>query len=249
MSFKTLIAGAAALAISGVGSAQAATWIASGTGINGPESAHAVITANSNVLTVQLTDLLATPPSAGQELSGIELFFADDPTSATLNSSSGTLITINAGRHGAANTWTTDTTDSITHWGVALSDGNLFLATAGTGAQGGTPVDLIIDGGGNYSNANSSIVGHDPQIQGGGTFNLTLGGLTSPVITGVTFEFGTQAENTLSGTCTSLCGVTTITQQETNAVPAPATWALMIGGFFGAGLMLRSRRRQAAAQA
>ncbi len=80
---------------------------------------------------------------------------------------------------------------TINHWGVAQSGATLTLATAGTGSVGGKPVDLII-GAGPYTNANSSITVHNPEIQGTGTFVINAPGVTSATqISGVRIEFGT----------------------------------------------------------
>lgn len=246
-SLKGLVACVSAVALCGVGTAHAATWIASGKSSDGALDAQAVITSSANILTIQLTDLLANPTSAGQELSGIEIFFASAPTSASLDGTpTGQLITIsNSGKKGATNTWADDNTDKITHWGVAISGDDLYLATAGTGAAGGKPSDLIIDGGtsNNFSNANSSITGHGPEIDGTGVFKVALNGTTTPVIAGVTLEFGTTPDHTVAATCTD-CSTPVIGGGQIVAhVPEPAEWVLMIGGFFGAGAVLRARRR------
>lgn len=226
----------AAATVSGLLAAPAfaSTWVASGSGSDGALSAQAVITSSANSLNIALSSLLANPKSAGQEVSGIEIFLdGGAPGSVSLASASGVLINI-----GSGGAFTVDNADTITHWGTAISGGAIFLATAGTGSQGGKPIDLIIDGGGNYSNANPSITGRNPQIQGTGTFVLTLTGEPNPNITGVKFLFGTSPDTTLTGNCIAGC--------TPGGIPEPTSWALMLVGFGGLGAALRTRRRRVA---
>jgi hypothetical protein len=163
-------------------------FTASGTGGDGPESASATLTTGINSLSVMLSSLLANPTGAGQEVSGIYIFLRTAPTSVSLTSRSGTLIDIASGGI------VTPYGGSITHWGAASSGTEIFLATAGTGAVGGKPIDLII-GPGPYTNANPSITGRNPQIQNTGTFALSLLGEPNPTISSVMFEFGTGPDN------------------------------------------------------
>lgn len=243
MASKTLIAGASVLALFAAGAAQASTWIASGTGSNGPLDAQADITVSNNQLVITLTDLIANPTSSAQLVSGIEIFLASAPGSASITGDSGTLINISSKK--GVTSWTLDTTDTIDHWGTAIVGNALYLSTAGTGAKSGSPDDLIIDGGGAYSNANSSILGHGPDIMGPGVFTLALTGEANPVITGVKIEFGTTPDTSLAAACTVGCDLTQTLTNVQVAVPEPAAWTMMIGGFFGAGLMIRARRRRA----
>ncbi|MBS0362662.1 MAG: hypothetical protein JSR98_14900 [Proteobacteria bacterium] len=248
MSFKTLLAGAAALALLGAGSAQAAVWTYAAN-LNTPGSAldaSADISVSANTLVITLSNLLADTKNASQEISGVKLTFASAPTSASITSDSGTVINIT----GSGATGYTTTNNAITHWGTAISGGALYLATAGTGSMQGTPIDMIIGSEASYTDVNASIThNHSLTIDGPATFTLALGNEPAPVVTGVTFVFGTNPDSYGTATCTSFCSVTNLSQQVTNAVPEPAVWTLMIGGFFGAGLMLRARRRQAVSQA
>ena len=227
----------AALIAAGIGlvlatsSAQAITYTAtaSGTGGDGPESASASITTGLNLLTVSLSSLIANPTAAGQEVSDIEITLGSVPTSASLSSSSGTLINIAPG--GAV----TPAGGSITHWGTALSGATVTLATAGPGSVGGSPIDLII-GPGPYTNANPSITGRNPQIQDTGTFLLSVLGITSSTtVTSVQFSFGTGPDSFLPGRLT--------------AVPLPAALPLFATGLGALGLLGWRRKRKNAAAA
>jgi hypothetical protein len=205
----------------------AAVYTASGNSPDGPVSASANITLGAGTVSIGLTSLLNNPTSAGQEVSGIEITFGSAiGASPILNSSSGTLIDISPG--GAF----TPHAGSITHFGVAATGANLFLATAGTGSVGGKPIDLIIGqpGVSGYSNANPSITGRNPQIQGTGTFLISDSGITAgSVITGVVFEFGTGPDFFLQGSLVP-------------TVPEASTWAMMILGFMGVGFMAYRRK-------
>ena len=170
------------------------SYTASGTGADGAESAAATITVSNGQIIVQLTSNLANPTSAGQEVSGIQFTLGNTPVSASLSSASGTLIDIANGGSVTADGGT------INNWGVAQGGSTLTLATAGTGAVGGSPIDLII-GSGPYTNANSSITGRNPQIQGTGTFVINAPGVTNCTqISGVRIEFGTGPDCILATT-------------------------------------------------
>ena len=241
---KVFGATTAAAAIALGGSASASTYISAspvgGTGGDGPESASATIITGKNALTVALTSLAANPTSAGQEVSGIIITFGEAPVSATLTSSTGNLIKFSQVKNGKKSSIVAgpDNTDTINHWGTNLNGTVLTLATAGLGSVGGKPTDLIIDGGGVYTNANSSIFQHSPSIAGTGTFFLALVGDLRPTITGVRFAFGTSPDSYQSGStpvCTECGG-------GTPGVPEPATWVMMMLGVGVIGALARRRR-------
>src|SRR5215468_6676006 len=169
------------------------SFTASGVGGDGPESASATVTTGAGTVTVALSSLINSPTAAGQLVSDIEINLGGGvPASASLTSASGTTINIAPGG-------TVTPGGAITHWGATVSGGTIFLATAGTGAPGGSPINLII-GSGPYTNANSSITGRNPQIQNTGTFNLTTAGVTAATpINSAVFEFGTGPDSTLPG--------------------------------------------------
>lgn len=67
------------------------------------------------------------------------------------------------------------------------------------------------------------------------TFTLSLNAVHRTGGSGLTHTVGQSLKNFTS----------TTTGQFAAAVPEPATWAMMIAGFFGTGVMVRSRRRVA----
>lgn len=86
---------------------------------------------------------------------------------------------------------------------------------------------------------------------GPGTANFTSGVVDLTYVTGDSAQFGfTLAHPAFTikkGTLQNFKGNSVSGSFSGVAVPEPATWGLMIMGFGGAGAMLRSRRRQAAA--
>ena len=237
MSFGKYAAGLAAaasvLALSTAAGAATTIWTYSGALADGTGNASATLTEGVSSLTINLTNLLTNPISDGREISGISFTLSDMPTGVSLFSSSGTLINI-AKKTGAV----TASADTIDHWGAGIGGTSIFLEAAGPFALGAQPHDLII-GLGPYTNANASISGKNPHIQGTGIFVLNFTGLTDPVhVTGVSIAFGTTGEDFHTATCTPGSCPTTVT----TGVPEPASWALMIMGFGGIGAMVRRRR-------
>jgi hypothetical protein len=238
---RTLASLAAAASVLVLASAAdaATVWSFNGnSAVDGPVNAQAAIALSGNTMTLDLTNFLVNATSDGQELSGIQLFFNTLPSTAALTSASGTEINIIAGKGKGANTTTGDD-NVIGHWGTALSGGSLFLATAGPGAAGGQPFDLIL-GPGPYTNANNSIIGKDPHIDQLGHFVLDLTGLTgTSYLTGVKLGFGTEGGDYHTATCSGDCGPPTTPPPP--GVPEPASWLMMILGVAGVGAAMRQR--------
>jgi hypothetical protein len=230
MKLKLVAAGVAAstFALGAAGASHAVTLFDGGT-------AEAVITGTSTSLTVAISNLVADPASAGQEISGIQIFFNGGPTSASLTSQAGKLISWNSKK---PLTWSFPG-GNPNHWGSTLSGSEIHL-TALTSSK---PDDLITGTGPSYT-GDASIYEHTPSIVGTGTFKLSWLGEVLPTIRDVIFEFGTGPDSRSSTIdCSSGCNVI----PTTTGVPEPATWAMMLIGITGLGGIIRSRRRTAMA--
>ncbi|HEY3949562.1 hypothetical protein [Phenylobacterium sp.] len=272
MSLKRLAICVSALALAAAGSARASEWIYSTTsgGVT-TDIAEANIAYNGFAggtynFTIQLTALTSNVSSDGILLSGVELVFNNvnssghqvDPTGATLAGQSGQLIDFGTGA-GFSNGFK-DVSGDPNHWGAEVASAtslaktdfsqpggskDIFLATVGTGSQGGQPDNLIVGDATSYSGFNPSVTNHQPDIQGTGTFIVKVQDTVTPLVSGIVFQFGTSGgSNTYAGRCVASCGICDLTP-----VPEPTEWALMLGGFFGIGALLRAHRRQALARA
>lgn len=144
---------------------------------------------------VTLNNLLSNPTDVSQLISDLRFTVGGlSTTGASLTSSSGTELTVNAND--------TYVVGSPVPTGWDLSSpaaSTLYLNVLGTPVG---PEHLIIGGssngtfsGGTYSNANGSIAGnlpHNPFLESGATFNIALAGVTTnTAITSAAFSFGT----------------------------------------------------------
>lgn len=210
------------------------TWEASGNpDSDGSASALASITVDNTTgaVSVSLSSLLVDPTGAGQAVSGIEILFSNDISDATNFKQAGQLIDV-----GGTPQKATDVSGNPTHWGDGTHNNELTIETAGSYAQGGTPLDMIVGAGNlatDYGNLNSSFThNHLPLIDGTGTFTLDLQGLTTnSYVDGVVFLFGTGPDGTLNG-----CLI-----PNPPATPEPSSLFLLGTGILSAGFLLRRR--------
>lgn len=203
-----------------------------GTVPDGPVSAQATFTPGNGSITVVLTDLLQNPTSDGQLISGVQFNISGATTNGSLSTvNSGLISTINTNSGG---TYTAGVTDALTRWKANESGTQITLTTL----SGGQPNSLIIGPDnmngfnpavGAYTNANSSVLQHNPAVLGTGTFVITAPGVTTDSqLSDVAFQFGTQP----------------VSRDGTRgSIPEPAT--LVIWSVLGAicGLRVWRRRR------
>jgi hypothetical protein len=222
--FTTAAAAVAALSLAGA--AQAMTFVSTG------GNAQADINLSGNTLTVALSNLVASDATAAGEISGIQIYFDTSLNSGGGFTQAGQLVQFDYDAKTKVGTATLVSGDP-TRWAPTVSTNELHL-TALTGTQ---PEDLIAGAGPNYVYGGTSN-NFNPNIQGTGTFTLSLLGDLPTTVRSVVFEYGTGPDSTSGGSCTADCGGF----GGGGGVPEPASWTLMLLGFSAMGAVLRRRR-------
>jgi hypothetical protein len=197
--------------------ANAALFTASGSDADGALNGTANITVTSGLVTVVLTDTGTGEISSGQTISDVT-FNVGGITAINIPSftQSGSLININD------DGTETPVAGSPTHWVPTLIGTNIHLTTL----SGMQPFDLIV---GSNPSQNQGFDNFNPYINQTGTFTLGCTGCTSSSdIFGVSISFGTNGF--------------VVDADPTAAIPESSTWAMMILGFVGLGLMTYRRR-------
>jgi len=171
---------------------------------DGPVSAQAIITFGNGSMTMILQNLVTgSHLSQGQALSGVIINFGSD-TAVTSSTTFGTGFSATTGDFYAIGvdplsitTLTGPLSNADNHWGYASGNGKLTVATAGAGADGGSPVDMILPDGTTYVGGISS---HNPYVIGAALFTFYNPLFTTnSTITSLSFEFGTGPDKTIVG--------------------------------------------------
>jgi hypothetical protein len=200
----------------GAAPAHAVLFTASGSDADGTLVGTANITVGNGSLSVILTDTGTGQISSGQTISDVT-FNVSGITGISSFTQSGSLINVND------NGTETPIAGSPTHWASTLVGTNVHL----TALTGGQPNNLIV---GSNPNQNNGFDNFNPYINQTGTFTLACTGCTtSSNIFGVSLSFGTE-------------GFVVNADPTVTAVPEASTWAMMILGFFGVGVMAYRRK-------
>jgi hypothetical protein len=155
---------------------------------------EATITTGSGTISITLTDIYVNPTDVTDNISGFIFTTSTSPTNASIATSSGTEITVNA----SGTSGYVMGSSVPTGWGIALNGATTTLDDLGDGATD-TPAHTIIGPPGSgslgYSNAGGSIAGngaHNPFLDQTATFTLDEAGVTAATtITSTKFQFGT----------------------------------------------------------
>jgi hypothetical protein len=227
LGIKHFLGAAVAFGVVGLGSANATLYTLDPTTNNSGNtvSASADVTVSGDVMTIILTNLSPSLSAANQGLSDFLINFTTDISSVTDFTQSGALVIVND--DGSV----TPVAGSPTRWDASVVSGNLYLTSLGNGQ----PSEMIAPS--NIGTPNDSVDNFNPYIDTTGTFTLNLTGASNLTIAGVSFSFGTNAEEFVA--CVGDCGGG---GGQGGGVPEPVSWALMVLGFGGMGALLRRRR-------
>jgi hypothetical protein len=142
--------------------------------------------------------------------------------------------------------------------GISTADDivrNMFYAACGTPYVMGAASFRSLGAGGDHNatlNLSSACSGGTLRVNPGDSFMLAAGMQTPSNRGGFvdarsTFKILFDEENTVFADTGTPVGMNTLAASITTAVPEPATWAMMIGGFGAVGFTLRRRKSLALA--
>ena len=234
-----LFTGAVLSCVLGPGSAGAGmiTYTGNDTSADGDLAAKAIFTTGDGVITVVLSNELATSVfrSPGQSVSDITFTLSNDAGTLGTQTAAGQFGNISGNptpgvvTYVASDDQTGDTTPI--RWFTGTNAGVSGAAVTLEAIGGGQPSQMIapnIVNGGQYTNANNGLQNFNSYVIGPATFTLELSGVTAnTTVTAATFSFGTGPDFFVPGT----------------AVPEPSTLTLAgIGGLCLIGIVWRRRR-------
>ncbi|MBX3484557.1 PEP-CTERM sorting domain-containing protein [Phenylobacterium sp.] len=248
---KALLGAAAALALSAT-TAQAATvmFAAYDTGSSTARNLRLVRGSGANADSATIyTTATATATSAGA--APVLFSFLDEPSLSGFTDLAANFTLTGTVTHTAAlfdgNTYTqtgingqfqfvyAGPTTTINGFNLVKDVSVLFSGTftnawiQGFGGVGGLDVTVANGGSATFNSAYYDVAAFTP---GSDEFTFKLATITAPL-------GRANANSALNSFRAHMTG-----SFQADAVPEPGAWALMIGGFFGSGAMLRSRRRR-----
>ena len=215
---------------------------ATGSGSDGSLAASATFTTSSGQLQIVLSNTLAANAirSAGQALSDISFTLSNAPGTVGTMTASGQLANV------ASDGTTTNVSGAPVRWigqgppppggqGTFSITGNTILMES---LGGGQPSQMILPGGGTYTNVNNGFSNFNPYVIGPATFTLALSGVTAnTTITSAVFSFGTGPDTLL----TAGAGAGGGSGSGQNVVPEPTSLMLLGSGLLWSATKLRRR--------
>jgi hypothetical protein len=219
---KVLLTAAIGLLMSSA-AANAELFTANGSNVDGALLGTAEITVGNGSLMVVLTDTATGQISSGQTISDVSFTISGLGTVSNFTQA-GTLVNVN----NATTPTFIPISGSPDHWISQVSGDAVHFTTL----SGGQPRNLIVGG---SPMPNGGFDNFNPYINGAGTFTLACTGCSNTdTISGVQISFGTSGFN-VDGT------------PSIPPVPEPSTWAMMVLGFLGVGIVGLRKRRDSAA--